>query len=98
MEPIKNSCSLQNDFGNGWGLYIDIEKIKTNFPFNHEILRKKYNNDSFERCNNYLIKNTIHKPTENKNTCLIKIINFIISFVPTFVMICILTYVIIFVL
>lgn len=98
MVPIKNNYSLQNDFGNGWGLYIDIEKIKTNFPSNHEILRKKYNNNSFEGCNNYLIKNTIDKPTENKNTCLIKILNFIIKFVATFVMISILTYVIIFVL
>ena len=41
MVPIKNNCSLQNDFGNGWGLYVDIENLKT-LPKSYEISRKKF--------------------------------------------------------
>ena len=40
---FKNVNFENNYFGNDWGLFVDIEKIKPNFPNNHEIIRKKYN-------------------------------------------------------
>ena len=50
MEPIKNSYTLnivkhttdQNDFGNGWGFYVDIENVKNTLPKHYGINRKKY--------------------------------------------------------
>jgi hypothetical protein len=38
---IKNYDMIH--FGNDWGLFVDIEKQKINFPNNHEVLRQKYN-------------------------------------------------------
>ena len=101
-----------NHFGNGWGLYVDIEKIKTNFPPNHEIIRKKYslsyNNYCNENCNeNYndyccVTIINIDTPIENKISMTKQIKNYISRFLirifPTLVMVSLLTYVIIFVL
>jgi hypothetical protein len=93
-----------NHFGNGWGLYVDIEKIKYNFPANHEILRKKYdlqhNNCYLEICNDYccVTKIDINMPIENKFPKTNRILNFILRIFPTLVMVSLLTYVIIFVL
>ena len=55
MVPIKNNCSLQNDFGNGWGLYVDIENLKT-LPKSYEIIRKKINTQTFwDETNNEIV-------------------------------------------
>jgi hypothetical protein len=57
MNPIKKSHTLHNikqnvensqtDFGNGWGLYIDIENFKSTLPKNYDIIRKKLNTQTF---------------------------------------------------
>ena len=48
---IKDTCFVeycdQNHFGNGWGLYVDIENVKPNLPKNHEFNSKKYNIPNF---------------------------------------------------
>jgi hypothetical protein len=55
MVPIKNNCSLQNDFGNGWGLYVDIENLKT-LPKSYEIIRTKINTQPFcDETNNEIV-------------------------------------------
>lgn len=92
-----------NYFGNGWGLYVDIEKLKYNFPANHEILLKKYDfqyyNCCFENCNDCccVTKIDINMPIENKILIKTQFLQFTLKFIPTITMVCILTYFIIFV-
>ena len=95
----------ENKVENSWGFYVDIEKIKSNIPENHEIIRKKYNvklcDDKFcEHCNdeeyNQTIKIQIDIYDENSKSSINKILRFIMSCIPTFLIINLLIYIIIF--
>jgi hypothetical protein len=101
---LKITSNEYNNFGNGWGLYVDIEKIKYNFPPNHEILRKKYdlhynNNNCFENCNDCCCVTTIDidMPVENNVSIQTRLLQFITRIIPTAIMVFIISYVIIFV-
>jgi hypothetical protein len=96
-----NVTNEVNHFGNDWGFYIDMEKIKTNFPPNHEILRKKYNLDynncCYEHCNDCCTTKNEDIPIRHNISITVQILKFILRCIPTFGMVVILTYIIIFV-
>ena len=85
-----------NHFGNDWGLFVDIENQKINFPNNHEILSEKYN---IQFCNYYneIEKIDIHENNENNENNK-KYINQIIKVTTTTSIIFMITFIVIFVL
>ena len=97
--------SENNYFGNDWGLFVDIEKIKSNLPNNHEIIRKKYNINFYNKdcydeyelfCESTKIDIDITLENNNKSF-LIKLLNIIMKIMPKIIVILIFNYVIIFV-
>lgn len=99
---FQNKYNIKSDyetshFGNGWGLYVDIEKLKYNFPANHEILRKKYDLQCYgccENCNDYccVTKIDINMPIEKKNSMKMQFLQFIRRIISSVGIIFILTY------
>jgi len=76
MVPIKNIYAVkhttdQNDFGNGWGFYVDIENVKNTLPKYYGINRKKCmitinkNYNEFENELDYYI--TLNKDIADEN-------------------------------
>lgn len=102
---IKDTCSLQvvkysdhqNHFGNGWGLYVDIENLKPNLPKNHELIRKKYNIPNLsenlnERFDKFYYDAILHEEIDNETT---NISNFILKIGSNAIIIMLITYTII---
>lgn len=93
-----------NHFGNGWGLFVDIEKQKINLPNNQEVLRQRYNiqiytyhesyDESFDDIENSLEFDTDIHDSKKKNQC----VPLIIKASTTTTIILILTYIILVVL
>jgi hypothetical protein len=101
MEPIKNSYTLnivkrttdQNEFGNGWGFYVDIENVKNTLPKYYGINRKKYkitinkNYNEFENELDYYI--SLNKDIADENNENNEISN---NFMVNIIIIVIITY------
>jgi len=103
---FQNKCNLLTEcevekFESGWGFYVDIEKNDNIFLANDEILRKKYksdnDNDWFEQCNDCCQSTDINVDINgDKIPITLQIQNYTIKYIPTLIIVSIISYFIIF--
>ena len=103
QQTVKN-YNMHNHFGNGWGLFVDIEKQKINLPDNDKVLRQRYNIQIYNCDENfdetelskeiYIDIEDFKTNQNNKNQCM----HLIIKASTTTTIVLILTYIILVVL